>query len=177
MTIDIHNGNIREIAKAYDLEIEEDGIRYLEELVQNHPVGSDMLIQALCRHKQIRDVELIRENLERFVNESLFAIPPYVVLGHVCLHYGIQESILKSVTRDQRVYNARLSAVYLLRTYSQQFLPSIGYLLYRDSHLAADMLQIAKQRMSSDEDFCSNIQQLASRITTIAFRQYIAAFE
>lgn len=177
MTTDTHNSDILETAKAYDLEIEADGIRYLEELVQSHPVKIDMIMQALCLYRRIRGVELIRDNLERFANESLFEIPPYIVIGYVCLHYGVQESVLKSLTRDQRVYNARLSAVYLLHTYAKQLLPSIGYLLYRDSHLAACMLRMAKEKMSCDEEFCSNIQQLTSRITTIAYRQYIAAFE
>ena len=177
MTTDTHNSDILETVKAYDLEIEADGIRYLEELVQSHPVKIDMVVQALCLYRRIRGVELIRDNLGTFANESLFAIPFYVVIGHVCLHYGVHESILKGPRRDQRVYDARLSAVYLLHTYAKQHLPYIGYWLNRDSHLAACMLRTAKEKMRCDDEFCSNIQQLTSRITTIAFRQYIAAYE
>lgn len=177
MITDTLNPDICDTARTYGLEIGADGIKYLEELIQNHSAKIDMVLQALYLYKRIRGVELIRDNIERFVNECLFKIPFYVVIGHVCLHYGIYESVLTGSSRDQTAYNARLSVVYLLHTYAMQPLPYIGNRLNRDSHLAACMLRTAKEKMCCDDDFRDSINQLTTRIITIAIRQYMLAFE
>ena len=177
MITDNLSENIREKTMEYGLEIEADGITYLEELVENHPVEIDMVMQALRLHSQIRGIALNCDNIKTYVNECLFSVPFYVIVGHVCRHYGVQERILRGLNSEYGKHDARLAVVYLLHTYAKQHLPYIGYWLNRDSHLAACMLRTAKEKMSCDDNFRSDIHQLAGRIAAIAFNQFMVAFE
>ena len=113
------------------------------------------------------DVSLAERVIAHTVGSSLEKreLTPEQILNHTCAYFEIDPSDVLSSSRKANVVNARQVAMYLVQKHTRLSTTKIGAAIGGRSHATVlHSCQTVEQRMSSDEAFSAQIDELETRL-------------